>query len=215
MKGLLIKEKNIILTSCKTFFLIPLFFAAVLIISAIKGGGYDNWTLPVGFIFVFMSIMPINVMNTELTSRWNTSCLTMPYSRREIVTSKYLTSFIVDLAMAVVVLVVCGICSLMGAGVNMGVIIQMIFRGFAMGLIPATAYLPVNYKMYDRVGAGRMITGGLVGGICSGMNMSFMEKVPDGSRLMTGSFWFFVVMLVLFVISWAISVSIFERKDCA
>lgn len=213
MKGLMIKEKNLILTSAKSFFIIPLFFVAAMIISVLKGHGGAN-SFPVEFIFMFMGIMPISLMNTELVSKWNINCLTLPYTRRQIVASKYVSTLIVEALTLIMIILMFAVCNVLCADMSVMQMTNMLFRGIGMGLIPAVAYLPMNFKMYDKSGAGRIVTGGLVGGLCGGLNIVFMEMNFSDNSIMSGSFWFMAAMIVLFAVSWVVSVIIFEKKDC-
>ena len=208
MKGLLTKEKYVMWHNCGVFLLIPLFFFTAMAITLFsRHSELDGF--PVGMVYMFMGIIPVNISNTDIQSKWHLGCLTMPYTRRQVVASKYICGLILVAGVTVAWVVFMSICAMLGAVITFKTALSLILTGCAMGLLPSTAILPFSFKWYDTIGGKRIVLGGLAGGLVGGANVIIMNRVPG----LTGSAIFFTVMVVAFFISWLISNRLFERKD--
>lgn len=86
MRGLLLKDWYIIWKQCKYMMLIPILF---FIVSLFPGNAFFSL-----FPALFLSMFPITVMGLDEQTHWDHYALTMPYSRKDIVLSKYLLSLI-------------------------------------------------------------------------------------------------------------------------
>lgn len=213
MKGLLTKEKYSMWHNGKVFLLIPLFYLAAMLISVFgRHNGLDFF--PLEMIYLFMGLIPISTCNVEIQSRWHNYCMTMPYSRSTIVSSKYISSLIIVALTTVMCSAMLGICVLLGGAVSAESLAGMTFMGIGCGLMPATLFFPLHFKFYSTVGGARLLFSGLVGGLIGGMNAFFLNFTEDAGAGMTrGLFIFMLVMMALFALSWLISIAVFRRKD--
>ena len=215
MRGLLEKEKISMMNICKVFLLVPLIFYAALIYGAvIKGHSTDGF--PIGLVVIMMGIMPIAVINQETLSKWHVNVLTMPYTRSQIVSAKYITALIINLLTAILSVAVLTFCSVCGAdtnGINAVVTANMLFGGLGIGLMPSVIFLPLSFRLYNSVGGIKTILGALIGGFMGGSNMVIMEQVMKSKGIFGGGFIFLCVMLVLFFVSWGLSILIFRKRD--
>ncbi|SFC71054.1 ABC-2 transporter permease [Ruminococcus albus] len=214
MKGLLVKEKYSICNTCKLFFIVPLAFYAVMIIGTVlKGQKLAGF--PVGMIFMMMGLMPASIINQEMQSKWHIGVLTMPYTRNQIVSSKYIMALIITFITLIVtgdVMISCLLISGQMDSENVLNAVKMLFGGIGMGLMPSIIFMPVNFKFYNTVGGLRVLIGALLGGFMGGSNMMIMDSVQDG-RIFGGGFVFMCLSLVLFLISWGVSILLFRKKD--
>lgn len=214
MKGLLVKEKYSIWNSCKAFLIIPVFFYTIMVVGAVLHK-HDIEGFPVGMVFMMMGLMPATIVNQEMMSRWHVNVLTMPYTREQIVSAKYIASLIINAVTAVVTAIVVGVCIAFGniEGSGAALMAKLIFGGIGMGLLPAVVFLPANFKFYDTVGGARVMVSSLVGGLIGGSNIVIMESISRGHSILGGGFIFMCLMIVLFVISWWLSIVFFRKKD--
>ena len=213
MKGLLTKEKYIMWHNCKWFLLIPLFYLAAMILSLFTGHGNLHY-FPLGMVYLFMGIMPITTSNVEIQSRWHSYCMTMPYSRRQLVSGKYSTVLIIVVLTSVICAAIFGISVLLGGDADAESLIQLMFMGVGCGLMPAALFFPLHFKFYSTVNGVRMLFSGIVGGMVGGMNIVFMNIAESaGGALTRRLFIFMIVMMALFALSWLISIAVFRRKD--
>lgn len=215
MKGLLIKEKYGMWHNCKVFLIVPLFFMAAMIAIALQSHGTRIEGFPVGMVFMFMGLMPATMCNVEIQNKWQSYCLTLPYSRSQIVGSKYICTLIVVALTVVFSAVMLGLCVLIGGSFDIELVVRLLFMGIGMGLLPATLFFPFHFKLYNKTGGARLLFGGLIGGLVGGINsilMTMDDEITDG-EVFGGTFIFMLVMMALFLLSWLISIAIFKRKD--
>ena len=212
MKGLLVKEKCSLWNTCKTFLIIPLFFYAALVVVGMRQKGVNIDGFPIGMVYMMMGLMPISVINQEMASRWHIHAMTLPYSRTQIVSAKYITVLIINLLTTVVSAAVLVICMAAFNNGSAEAILKMLFGGIGMGLMPAVVFLPASYKYYDTVGGKRMIISIVAGASIGVSNMFIMERAQKSS-LFGGGFVFMCLMIVLFIVSWILSIAFFRKKD--
>lgn len=215
MKGLLIKEKHSILSSCKTYFLVPLAFAAAFMVSALKSGHHMDG-FPIGMIIMFTGMLPVAICNSDMPSKWHINCLTMPYSRSEIVSAKYImTLILVGIAAAASALMI--LLSLAAGGHfendDMQSFAKVMFCGISMGFMPATIFMPPNFKFYDKPQGVRLVLSMIAGGFIGGMTMMIMNAAQRSKAVFGGAFIYMIIVIVLFILSWLLSLALFRKKD--
>lgn len=86
MKGLLLKDYYMLLKYCRPYALIVLIFGAC---SLADGGNLFMLAYPA----VLCGINSVSLLAYDEKSRWQQYCETMPYTRKQVVDSKYLLSF--------------------------------------------------------------------------------------------------------------------------
>lgn len=212
MKGLLIKEKYLMWQVCKTLLIVPLLYLATVLVSVLFDHDLDM--IPMGMVYLFMGIIPISTCNIEMASRWHTYCVTLPYSRSTLVSSKYVASLIIVALTTVLCTASLYIGILCGGELSMAAVIKMMFMGIGVCLLPATAFFPLHFGFYSMTGGGRIFFSGGIGGLVAGMNVVLMDIVDKTSDDPFGiAFIFMAVMMALFLLSWLISIAIFKGKD--
>lgn len=171
MKALLIKEWLVIWKQGKFMILLALIYT----IMAVTGSGYFF----VGFSVIFLSMLPITVMGFDEKSKWDHYAVTMPYSRKEIVLSKYIFS----IACAFTAILVYIIATIVKWYVekqpfDFGSFINQTILMLSAGLFFSTVNLPIMFKF--GVDKGRMwfilLTVIIAGGISS--LITFIEADP-------------------------------------
>lgn len=211
MKGLLIKEKYLMWHNCKVYLLIPLFYFAVIMIGVFSHRRELDY-FPMGIVFLFMGIIPVNTCNVEIQSRWHNYSMTMPYSRSMMVSSKYIASLIIIALTTVMCTGLVGIAVLFGGETQN--LLQNMFMGIGMAFSPTIIFFPLHFKFYSTMGGVRLLFSGLVGGLIGGMNIFFINFAENANTVLTSSMLIFMaVMIVLFGLSWLISLAIFKGKD--
>ena len=214
MKGLLVKETCSIYSCCKLFLVIPVAFYTVLMVGTLWKG-QDIAGFPVGMIFMMMGIIPASVVNQEVQSKWHLGVLTMPYTRTQIVSAKYIITLIITVLTLVVTAGVMVMCLAFGRGISasgLRDIVKVLFGGIGMGLMPTIVMMPTNFKFYGTVGGIRVAISILLGGFIGGTNMMIMEMIQK-DKLFGSGFIFMCLSVVMFFISWGVSILLFRKKD--
>ncbi len=101
MKGLLLKDVYIIGKLCKTYFLMDIIFFAAFYL----GGDSDKifWLF---YPCIFSGMLPMTLISFDERERWDKYAGTLPYTRTQLVSSKYLIGLcgsIITLAVASVI----------------------------------------------------------------------------------------------------------------
>lgn len=83
MKGLLLKDFYMAKRYCRSFFVIVLLFIAISVIG-------ENNTFFVFYPVLMGTIVPVTLLAYDERSKWETNSATMPYTRAQLVSAKYI-----------------------------------------------------------------------------------------------------------------------------
>ncbi len=176
-KGLVKNHICVAFTTCRAFFLIVLVWAAVLVSSELSS------SIAV-FIGLFCGVVSISVFSVSDSSGFIVYALTLPYSRRQIVSAQYIFSFLTALSAFAIVFAsmmargaVSGELSLETAAVGASV-------SFLAALLPSVIALPFIMRLGPEKGRLAYIV--VVGGISALAATSFTitpEDLPLTSRI--------------------------------
>lgn len=143
MKGLLLKE----ILGIKSFLKMYLFIIAVCIIPvAVSQNGSFSSGFAIG-VCTFVGIMMCFVsFNYDAVSKWDKFVLTLPFTREQIVRSKYLFSLImIGVGMGMGLAVSAVLAAVSGAGLGPEVFFTMAFL-VACGLLSISVIIPLIFK---------------------------------------------------------------------
>lgn len=154
MKGLLIKDFYAVGTQLKIFIIL-------IIVSALIPGYHMG-----AFTMVYVSLLPINALAWDEQSKWDNLARMMPYSRFDLVFSKYLIGYIYIVAAALLCAAVSFAYSLLPGKepFDAGNALTIVFSG-ATALLLLALNLPLMFRM--GVEKGRLFFGIMVGAFCA------------------------------------------------
>lgn len=207
MKGLLKKDICMIWNYCRSFVLILVVF---MIVGAFMEDGFFYSFYPV----LLASMLPITLISYDERFKWDVYCQSLPISRKKQVTEKYLISIL-----SVSVVIVCCVAAqiyrmLATVEFDMTAVPWQNLPGYVallmgLALISPSIMIPLIYKFGAE--KGRMVFLVVVGFFCALGALASVEgnlQVPPFSEIAL-----ILVCLVIFGISWMISVSICEKKE--
>ncbi len=211
MKGLLIKDFYMMLRYCRTFFIIAIVFEAA---AAFLGDGM----FLVAYPFIICSVIPMNLLSYDEKSRWTLYSCTMPYSRGQLVSVKYIYALIMCFA-CVVLTVVAQFAGAAVAGgnlsVNPGILAMMLIP---VGLIPAAILLPVIFWLGTE--KGRIAFYAVIVIICAFFGFLGADSLDAGSdvikslairpQVLLGAD---LIALALLGISWFAAIGLYGRRE--
>lgn len=201
MKALLLKDWYQVKAYCRSVLLIPLVFAVV---SLFSGENFFFITYPVAV----MSLLPVTLLSYDERSHWNSFCAALPYSRAQVVSSKYLLGLLVTLPTIAVMLILCAIR--MTAS---GTFFWSDFLGLADGLLLlgfCSFSLCMPLLLQFGVEKGRLFYYIVIGLTCA--SAFVLGDVNPSFPYLA----FPVIVLLcalLYALSWRISVGIYEKKE--
>lgn len=207
MKGLLLKDWYMIKNYCKIYLVIAAVFMAVSLAST------DNMF----FVFypcLLCGMIPVNLLGYDERSRWMQYSGTLPYTKSQIVSSKYLIGLLAQLVM----MIVTGIAQ----GIKMAVLDEFILGEFVvlmiMLLIVSTLTSSISLPFIFKLGVekGRTAYYVMIGFVCgagvlaSSLFMGdFMAEAQ--TNLLLGIF--AVVGVCIYIFSWYLSVVFFKKRE--
>ena len=207
MKGLLLKDLYMMKKYCKSYLLITVVFIAISFVSS------EN----LFFTFypcLLCGMIPVNLLGYDERSRWLQYSETMPYTKGQIVSGKYL----IGLGTQIAVLLITGIAqairmSVSGAFVLLEYFVLMILL-LIMSLLASSITLPFMFKL--GVEKGRMAYYIMIGIVCAGSIIS--------SNLLSGGIQaeiklngiLSIICLVgigIYALSWYLSIAFYKKRE--
>ena len=211
MKGLLIKDYYMMMRYCRTFFLIVIAFEAA---AAFLSDG----VFLIAYPLIICSAIPMNLLSYDEKSRWTLYSCTMPYSRGQIVSVKYIYALIMCFVCVVLTVAAQLIGAAAGGGsfsVNPGILAMMLIP---VGLIPAAILLPVIFWLGTE--KGRIAFYAVIVIVCAFFGFLGADSLDTGSsaiaslamrpQMLLGAD---LITLALFGISWAAAIGLYQKRE--
>ena len=196
MKGLFYKEARSLWHFGKTYLLMLVIFLGLALYQSTDSNGGAVWML---YPIFFAGTLPASLIGDDEKSGWFSCCDTLPVTRRQIVTVKYITCLVT--AAAVCLLAVPDTAAAMPFLAMMA----------PVGLIAPSVMLPTTYKLGATKGrVVYIVMLMVVAGVCALLvNLSKESGAPATlSPLAT-----MAISLAVFIGSWALSVKWFKARE--
>lgn len=207
MKGLLLKECYVIKNYCRSYILISLAFIVLSVI------GNGNMFL-VFYPCLLCGMIPVTLLGYEERSRWTEYSGTMPYTKAQLVSSKYLIGLIAQLAVILLMGIVQGIRMRVSGDFSLDDFTVLMLMMLSMAALTASIPLPFIFKL--GVEKGRMAYYVMIGFACAASVLAsdvFKNQLQQNLR----SNLFFIVLPVLgiaaYLLSWYLSIVFFKKRE--
>ncbi|MBQ6943421.1 MAG: ABC-2 transporter permease [Ruminococcus sp.] len=208
MKGLLLKE---FLMLKKGWVTLVIFFIAF----GIGGIGNDFicFMLP-----LFVAILLYGHINYDEQSKWQQYSIALPYGRKMIVSAKYAAMAIGAVVSTVLVVLLYGVTVTIGkAEFTLKDLVGYAILSLAIGIIYPTFFLPLAYKFNSEKGRIIMLLLNGASGAIAVFLASTIETTGILAKLSNYTnilpYIAIAAVLVLFALSWLISVKIYEKRE--
>lgn len=204
MKGLLLKDGYQTVSQMKTMYLTV---AVVLVVWMFSTS--DSYAFPISYAAIFLGVLPVNLLGYDQNSGWVEYSLTLPVSKKVLVAEKYLVGLLCAAASVVIGGLFVVVLSLRKGAALDGTALFFVGNGVNTILLMNGISLPLMYRfgaekarmiyILTFAGFGALIAGG--GTLIDEFQTSghFQASIGLGAAL-------FVVVLVLYVLSWRLSV---------
>lgn len=207
MKGLLLKDWYMMKTYCRAYLLIAAVFIAVSLFSN------DN----LFFVFypcLLCGMIPVNLLAYDERSRWMQYSGTMPYTKAQIVSGKYLIGLFTQVAMLLVTGMAQGTKMILAGNFNLGDFTVLMLLLLAMVTLTSSISLPFVFKL--GVEKGRTAYYVMIGFVCgaSVVASSFFrgqlasQIQPNGLLALLAA-----VGIGVYILSWYLSVVFFRKRE--
>ncbi|MBR6114652.1 MAG: ABC-2 transporter permease [Oscillospiraceae bacterium] len=203
MRALLRKDLYTAVISLRSVFLIMAVFSAVTIF-------VPNTGFYIPYLVVLPGTLASTLINLETREKWNVCALTLPVSRRTVVTERYVCTLLMVLCGALLG----GVCLALRAlrGFESADIFESLAMCLAAGLLVPSIIVPMAYKF--GADKGRYLVMFVIIGVMIGL----MTITGEDFRMSTVPVWLspWTLLLLcgaLFAASWGVSAAIYEKKE--
>ncbi len=205
MKGLLLKDGYQTVSQMKTMYLTV---AVILVVWMFSTS--DSYAFPISYAAIFLGVLPVNLLGYDQNSGWVEYSLTLPVSKKVLVAEKYLVGLLCAAASVVIGGLFVVVLSLRKGAALDGTALFFVGNGVNTILLMNGISLPLMYRfgaekarmiyILTFAGFGALIAGG--GALVDEFqtNGLFQASIELGAAL-------FVVVLVLYLLSWRLSVA--------
>lgn len=210
MKGLIIKELITMFKNNKLSFIVIPVFALF--------GVFNNQNMFLMIVPALLAMIPLGQMTHDELCHWDRYVQCLPVDKNKIVSSKYAMVIVLSLIATVIIGAVMGIINYRNNG-SINEVIFMMICSMMIGLSVPCISIPINLKY--GTAKGRIIYLIIVGIICgtmpalllsdSGKLSAIMVKLFSNTAVLTAVS--FAVLVAMILISWLISIKIYEAKE--
>lgn len=204
MKGLLLKDWYALKSYCRTFLILVLVYAAV---SPAYGGSS-------GFVILFPCVLSGMISMTliayEEREKWNVYAATLPVSKAQQVSCKYLVSLIVSSTVLCIILLSHTAAALAKHSFDLTAIGSLLTILVPLCLLPTALLLPFIFWLGAE--KGRMMYYGIF--VFYGLAITFIS--PEKALRVTGKITVPVILAVpvlLFGASWLLSIRLYQKRE--
>ena len=207
MKGLLLKDLYMTAKYCRSYLLIAAVFIAVSFV------GNDNMF----FIFypcLLCGMIPVNLLGYDERSRWLQYSETMPYSRAQIVSGKYLIGLCAQSAMLIVTAIAQAIRMNINNSFSASDYLVMLMLLLIMSMLSSSICLPFIFKL--GVEKGRMAYYVMIGIICGGSVVAstvLRDAMQSGIKPNGVLALVAVLGIAIYALSWYISIVFYKKRE--
>ena len=207
MKGLLLKDWYMMKKYCRYYLFVSIGF---IILSMISSGNMF-------FVFypcLLCGMIPVNLLGYDERSRWTEYVGTLPYTKTQIVSAKYLIGLFTQIAMLIV------ICA--AQGVKMGIEGTFVMKEFlvlmmlllVMASVASSLTLPFIFKYGVEKGRGAYYV--MISVVCTGSIIAttiFKEGLQNEIQLNAVLPIACIVGVAIYVVSWCLSIMFYKKRE--
>ena len=207
MKGLLLKDFYMLRKYCKVYLLLALVF----VFASLSG------TQNLFFIFypcMVCSMLPANLLAYDEKSRWLQYSETLPYSKKQLVSVKYLIGLILQGSMLILTAIVQAIVMHLDHVFDLRNYLVTMMLLLTMALISSSITLPSMFKL--GVERGRISYYVMIALVCGGSvvfsNMAekglLLKLNPDGVLTLIC-----LLSVAIYALSWYLSIIFYQKRE--
>jgi len=203
MKGLLLKDFYQAAKYCRSYLLICLGFMGISLIDPSS----NNFFLV--YPCVMASMIPVNLIAYDTSSRWEVMSLTMPYSRTQLVSAKYLVGLLCEIGVILLTALCYGLKMGTTGSFSVTELGELAVTLVCLTLLLPALMLPLVFKL--GVEKGRIFYLCSVGAIAAAFALVGTGQLQWEISL--PPFALPLVTIVLYILSWRLSIRFYEKRD--
>ena len=211
MKGLLLKDFYMTAKYCRTYLLIGIVFIAV----SFAGADSQNMF----FVFypcLLCGMIPVNLLAYDERSRWLEYSGTLPYTKAQLVSAKYLVGVIVQGVMLLAVGIAQAVRMNLAGSFRLGEYGMIMALIFAMATITSSISLPFMFRW--GVEKGRIAYYCMIGFVCAAGYLGSVFFTESRKVTAAGSLvpWAMILLgTAIYAASWLASIALYQKREVA
>lgn len=209
MKGLILKDLYMVFKYCKIIYILVAIFSIV----AVFDNSTTYWII---FPVVLSSTVSITILAYDERSKWISYSDTLPFTRSQAVSSKYILTILSVGTTWIVLSVIQVISGLIRGNFIFVDYIVTITVVLSLGLISPSLMLPIVFKYGTEKGriAYYAIVAILVGGgTALGFFLNDTTETHTIGMYALETFIVAIVLIAIFIGSWALSANIYKKRE--
>ena len=204
MKGLLLKDYYTAKNYLRSLFLVAFVFIAA--------SFFNDYVFFLYYPCIFSSIAAMTLISYEEKDRWNIYAETLPCSKVQVVSCKYIVSLIFGTLTAIALLFVQTAAMLYRKTFAFGQIAELALNFIPLLLLPSAFLLPPVYKFGAE--KGRIAYYIIIGHFCAILGiLNPSEGIPAISFTPAINLIVGIVSILLFGISWILSIKLYQKRE--
>ena len=203
MRGLLRKDFYLLWSYCR---LMPLFLLAFIIFSAFSPDGQSPFFIC--YPCILNSVMPVSALSYDDTEHWLAYCDTLPVTRRQYVSGKYIISLICGGTIFLLSAIAAAIRLCRSGAFYPADLLDQLAVLAMISLVSTALVMPPIFKFGAQ--KGRIVFIGVVGIFCG---LSAILDTPDLSGISLPIALLPILATVIFAVSWLLSIRFYEKRE--
>lgn len=207
MKGLLLKDLYMMKKYCRTYILITVVFLAVSVVNS------DNMF----FVFypcLICGMIPVTLLGYDERSHWLQYSSTLPYTRKQIVSAKYVTGLCTQAAVLLLTGTVQAVRIKIGGSFELRDFIILMVSILFVSALASSISMPFIFRY--GVEKGRIAYYAMIGFVCAfGIIISNVFTRGSALLLRSGILYalFILSAIILYALSWYLSVIFYQKRE--
>ena len=207
MKGLLLKDWYMAKKYCKMYLIVAVLFIATA--AFVKTNLFFIF-----YPYIICGMLPFTLMSYDEYSRWQTYSETMPYTRAQIVSAKYLIGLFAQIAVLILSSISQAVQMTLGNGFVMNELISLMMLSLTVSLIASSITPPFMFKL--GVEKGRMAYYFMIGVAAASIiifsNLKNKINLPQ-IRMDILLAIALMIAIGIFAFSWYLSITFYKKRE--
>lgn len=207
MKGLILKDLYLTWKYYKPYFFIALFFMALSFWT-------DNNIFMLSYPLMLIGMIPMGLQNIDESYKWDAYCGSLPCTKKQCVTQKYIMGLLFTLPVAVLMLLAKAVGMAIHGDFQWAVLGALALIAWVMGFLMNAVSLPLIFKLGSEKGrVAQYLIIGCFCGLSALIGLGTSREMPTffcSGGVMTVVL---AVPLVLYVVSWFLSIRFYENRE--
>lgn len=206
MKGLLLKDLLNLKKTGRSIIFVLAFYALYAFM-------FDNSAFVAGMIIMLTTTMTITSFSYDAYAKWDKYALSLPITKKEMVLSKYILSFFLSITGVIAAFIVSFFISKFKMPIDITEQLLINYSLLVIALIAISILLPLIYKFGVEKSRILLISVFIIPTFFVLMLANLGISMPTEEQIMVILELSPLVLIIVLVISYFISVSIFKNKD--